>query len=186
MASQVAAVTPFRGVINFFDSIGLFDVVLPFLLVFTLVFALMEKVGLFGKNKKNIHVIVALVAAAFVVAQPDIVFLIRGFIPNVSMFILIILMGLLVMGMFGLTGDTKWSWGIAVIVAVVAILWSLSAATSAYYLPFYDLLTSQDIAWLIAIGVFILVIWLIVKEPGDKTKPNKLWDGFWKNIGGVK
>ena len=174
----------FGGMFNWFGSMGGFDIILPFLLVFTLIFALMEKVKLFGDKKKNVHVIVAFVAAAFVVAQPDIVFLIRGFIPNVSMFILIILMGLLVMGMFGLTGDTKWSWGIAVIVAVVAILWSLSAATSAYYLPFYDLLTSQDIAWLIAIGVFILVIWLIVKEPGDKNKPNKFLDWFGEKIQG--
>ncbi len=174
----------FGGMFNWFGSMGGFDVILPFLLVFTLIFALMEKVKLFGDKKKNVHVIVAFVAAAFVVAQPDIVFLIRGFIPNVSMFILIILMGLLVMGMFGLTGDTKWSWGFAVIVAVVAILWSLSAATSAYYWPFYDLLTSQDIAWLIAIGVFILVIWLIVKEPGDKNKPNKFWDWASEKIQG--
>ena len=176
----------FGWMLSWFESVGGFDVILPFLLVFTLVFALMEKVKLFGDKRKNIHVIVAFVAAAFVVAQPDIVFLIRGFIPNVSMFILIILMGLLVMGMFGLTGDTKWSWGIAIIVAVVVIIWSLSAATSAYYWPFYDILTSQDIAWLIAIGVFILVMWLIVKEPGDNNKPSKFAENFWKKITGEK
>ena len=90
------------------------------------------------------------------------------------------------MGMFGLTGDTKWAWGIAIIVAVVVIIWSLSAATSAYYWPFYDILTSQDIAWLIAIGVFILVMWLIVKEPGDNNKPSKFAENFWKKITGEK
>lgn len=172
----------FGWMFSWFAGVGGFDIILPFLLIFTIVFALMEKVQLFGEKKKNVHVIVALVAAAFVIAQPEIVFLIQGFIPNVSMFILIILMGLLVMGMFGLKGDTKWPWGIAVIVAVVVILWSLSAATSAYYWPFFDILTSQDIAWLIAIGVFILVMWLIVKEPGNPDKPGKLLEKFWKKI----
>lgn len=174
----------FGWMLSWFEGMGGFDVILPFLLVFTLLFALMEKVKLFGEKRRNIHVIVALIAAAFVVAQPDVVYLIRGFIPSVSMWILIILMGLLVMGMFGLTGDTKWSWGIAVIIAVVVILWSLSAATNAYYWPFYNLLTEQDIAWLIAIGVFILVIWLIVKEPGNKDRPTKFSENFWKKITG--
>ena len=40
--------TPFREVIEFFDSIGLFDVVLPFLLVFTIVFAILEKTKVLG------------------------------------------------------------------------------------------------------------------------------------------
>lgn len=163
------------GAVYWFENIGGFDVILPFLLVFTLVFALMEKVKLFGEKRKNVHVIVALVAGFLVVSQPDLVYLIQGFIPRVSMTILIILMGLLVMGMFGLKGEKfeGWGLGVAVIIAVVAILWSLSAATSAYYWPLYDILTPQDIAWLIAIGVFILVMWLIVKEPKAETDVGK-------------
>ena len=176
----------FGGMFSWFEGVGGFDIILPFLLVFTLIFALMEKVKLFGDSKKNVHVIVALVAAAFVVAQPDIVFLIQGFIPRVSMFILVILMGLLIIGMFGLKGEkfSGWPLGVAVLIAIVAIIWSLSAATSIYYWPFFDILTSQDIAWLIAIGVFILVIWLIVKEPGKKEENSKFFESLRKGLGG--
>jgi len=169
------------GVVYWFESIGGFDFILPFLLVFALVFALMDKAKLFG-DKRNINVIVALVAAFFVISQPQFVYFIQGFIPRVSMFILVILMGLLLLGMFGLTGDTKWPWGIAVIVAVVGILWSLSAATGAYYWPLSGFITGQDIAWLISLGVFILVIWLIVKEPSNPNKPSKFLENFWKKI----
>jgi len=175
------------GLVYGFESIGGFDVILPFLLVFTLVFALMEKVKLFGETKKNVHVIVALVAAFFVVAQPNLVYLIQGFIPRVAMFIIVLLMGLLVMGMFGLKGEkvVGWPLGLAVVIAIFAILWSLSAATGAYYWPLYNILTSQDIAWLISLGVFILVIWLIVKEPGDGNKPkSKFLEGLRKDLGG--
>jgi len=41
-------VSAFRGVVDFFGEIGLFDVVLPFLLVFTVVFAILEKTKVFG------------------------------------------------------------------------------------------------------------------------------------------
>jgi len=40
--------SPFRNTLDFFDNIGIFDVVLPFLLVFTIVFALLERTKVFG------------------------------------------------------------------------------------------------------------------------------------------
>ena len=39
--------TPFREILEFFTRIGVFDVVLPFLLVFTIVFALLERTKVF-------------------------------------------------------------------------------------------------------------------------------------------
>src|SRR3989338_6986549 len=61
--------TPFRQVIEFFDTIGLFDVVLPFLLVFTIVFAILEKTKVLGTEeidgkkytKKNLNAIASFV-----------------------------------------------------------------------------------------------------------------------------
>ena len=40
----------FRGAIEFFDKIGVYDVILPFLLVFTIVFAILEKTKVFGTD----------------------------------------------------------------------------------------------------------------------------------------
>ena len=63
--------TQFREIINFFDNIGIFDVVLPFLLVFTIVFALLERTKVFGVEdiegkkytKKNLNSVAAFVIA---------------------------------------------------------------------------------------------------------------------------
>ena len=41
----------FRGTLDFLAEIGIFDGVLPFLLVFTIVFALLEKTKVFGTEK---------------------------------------------------------------------------------------------------------------------------------------
>jgi len=38
----------FRGTLEFFGEIGMYDVVLPFLLVFTIVYAILEKTRIFG------------------------------------------------------------------------------------------------------------------------------------------
>ena len=51
---------------DFFQSLerwGLTDIMLPFLLVFVLVFAVLEKTAVLGADKKNFNVIVALVLA---------------------------------------------------------------------------------------------------------------------------
>src|SRR3989338_8886122 len=73
--------TPFRQVIEFFDTIGLFDVVLPFLLVFTIVFAILEKTKVLGTEdiegkkytKKNLNAIASFVMAFLVVASSELV-----------------------------------------------------------------------------------------------------------------
>ena len=73
--------TPFRQVLDFFDSIGLFDVVLPFLLVFTIVFAILEKTKVLGQEeiegkkytKKNLNAIAAFSIAFLVIASSQLV-----------------------------------------------------------------------------------------------------------------
>ena len=65
----MADTTGFRGVIVFLEKLGVYDVVLPFLLVFTIVFAILEKTRVLGTDdidgkpwpKKNLNAVVAFV-----------------------------------------------------------------------------------------------------------------------------
>ena len=55
--------------IKFLDNLGLWDVVIPFILVFTLVYAVLEKVKIFktkdGDPKRQIHAMIALIITSF-------------------------------------------------------------------------------------------------------------------------
>lgn len=70
-----------RGVLGFFVDIGIYDVVLPFLLVFTIVFAIFDKTKVLGVDiidgekypKKNLNAIVAFTIAFFVIASAQLV-----------------------------------------------------------------------------------------------------------------
>ena len=70
-----------RGVLGFFVDIGIYDVVLPFLLVFTIVFAIFDKTKVLGVDiidgekypKKNLNAIVAFTIAFFVIASAKLV-----------------------------------------------------------------------------------------------------------------
>ena len=100
--------TPFRDVLDFFDDIGLFDVVLPFLLVFTIVFALLERTKVFGVEdidgkkytKKNLNSVAAFVIAFLVVASSRLVEIITEVSSNFVVILFGIVLFLLLVGSF--------------------------------------------------------------------------------------
>ena len=81
----------FSGVISFFDKIGVYDIILPFLLVFTIVFAILEKTKILGTEKigdrevtkKNLNSMVAFVMAFLVIASARLVAVINEVMANV-------------------------------------------------------------------------------------------------------
>ena len=169
----------FTDFMSWFEGIGGFDIILPFLLVFTIVFAVFDHVKILG-GKKNINVILSIILAFFLVAQQDLVAIIQAFLPRVSMLVLTLIMVLLVAGTFGFGFGENWQ-GLSVIIAIIAVVWALGASVG-WNVPALDWFTDQDVAILLIIGVFILVIWFIVKEPGDGSGGNwgKFWEGFKK------
>jgi len=100
--------TPFREIINFFNDIGVFDVVLPFLLVFTIVFALLERTKVFGTekidgkeySKKNLNSAAAFVMAFLVVASSRLVEIITEVSSKFVVLLLLIVLFLLLVGSF--------------------------------------------------------------------------------------
>lgn len=104
----MAAEPAFRGVIEFFGRMGIYDVVLPFLLVFTIVFAILEKTRVLGTEeiegkkytKKNLNAIVAFVVAFLVVASTKLVAVINEVLANIVLLLLLAVFFLLLVGSF--------------------------------------------------------------------------------------
>lgn len=98
----------FDDAIVFLDNIGIYDVVLPFLLVFVIVYALLEKTRVFGTeevdgkqvSRKNLNSMVAFVIAFLVVASSSLVAIISQFAANVVLLLLISISFLLLVGSF--------------------------------------------------------------------------------------
>ena len=98
----------FRSVLSFFTDIGIYDVILPFLLVFTIVFAILEKTKVLGTEeiegkkytKKNLNSMVAFVMAFLVVASAQLVRIINETMANIVLLLLISVSFLLLIGSF--------------------------------------------------------------------------------------
>lgn len=128
--------TALGNAIDFLTAFGFFDVVLPFLLVFTVTFGVLEKSNLFGVGKKNLNAMIAFSVGFLVVAATQITAAIQASIPQVA-FMLIILISLLMLvgSLMGpqvagldfwstLHKYVKWPMGIIIGVSILAIFFS--------------------------------------------------------------
>ncbi len=172
----------FQDIIYRLEYYGLSDVLLPFLLIFTIVFAVMQKTQPLGE-KKQFNIIIALVLALAVVIphvlgyyppEGDIIKIINSALPNVSIVLVAIVMLLLIVGLFG--GKAGWGsslsgWVAFVAFIVVVFIFANAANWFNYWPNWLSWLADSDTqALLVVIGVFALIIWFITKEPKDDSK----------------
>ena len=156
------------------EQFGLLDAILPFILIFAIIFTVLRKTNVLG-DKKNIHMLVALVLALLVVmphvlgtypAGQDVVSIINTALPNVSLVIVIIVAALILVGIF--VPNFSPGGGIGGILAIgslVAIVYIFGLAGGWWTSGSLGFLSNPDIQVLIVIVlVFALVIFLITSE----------------------
>ncbi len=173
------------------QSWGFLDVVLPFILVFTIVFAALQKTRILGQDKKQFNVIVALVMAASVIFPHitgayvgwigfDPVDVINSSLPQVSVILVAIIMVLLIIGVFGnevdFAGTSLSGW--IVLLSFVAVALIFGSATGWIQLPNWlgFLMDSQVESLVIMILVFGLIIWFVTKDDSKKQEGPGWWE----------
>ena len=184
----------FQDLIFRLEALGFADVLLPFILIFTVIFAIMQKTEVLGKGKKNFNVAIAFVIALGVIIphvlgtyppNGDVVEIINQALPNVSIVIIGVLMVMLILGIFGKTWPehNKISSGVLILaIAVVAYIFGLAADWWTYLPTWLYWLNNPDTqALLILILVFGIIVAYITKEDDDSSSFGKsLGEGFEK------
>jgi len=182
--------SPFRDTITFFDTLGLFDVVLPFLLVFTIVFAILEKTKVLGTEeiggkkytKKNLNAIAAFSLAFLVVASSQLVEIITTVSSNAVVVLFLAVLFMLLVGVFYKEGDPVYLQGgwkttfmILVFIAIIGIF--LDAIKTSDGRTWLEALTSfsgsgsnELVGAIVLLIIIVLFIAYAVKDP---TKPVK-------------
>src|SRR3989344_2533900 len=104
--------SPLGQAVEFLQDFGFFDVVLPFLLTFTLTFAILEKTQILGTTKvgkkddqetipnKNLNAMVSFVFGLLVVATANVVRAINESLPNIVLLVVISVSFLILIGTF--------------------------------------------------------------------------------------
>lgn len=172
------ASTLLGNVLEFLKQLGVYDVLLPFLLVFTIVFAILERTRIFGTEKidnqeypkKNLNAMAAFVISFLVIASSQLVAAITQISSQMVLVLFLVVFSLLLVGAFyeegkigkeGFREDKfKQVFMIVIFLAVLFIFLNALTYKNKSWLEFgYDFL--RENITIPAIGSILLVIFII-------------------------
>ncbi len=187
-----------NSMIGLMDKFGIGDIVLPFLLVFTLVFAILEKTKVLGVEKvgnqiytrKNLNAMMAFVIAFFVVMSNQLVKVIMQTTSNVVLLLLISILFLMLIGSLQSESEegislegTKWKTLFEVLMflgLVVVFLSALKTSSGQSWLEVlwssstgivHSVLSTQVFEMVAFVGVIFGVLYYLIK--GDTPRVPK-------------
>lgn len=142
------------------------DIIFPFLLIFVLIFAILDRTKILGEDKRQINALVSLAIALIFLSFSRAVGVVKNLIPFVAVFAVIILVFLILYGFIASDKEglkipvgMKIAGGIVILIAlVIAVL----IATSSWN-KFVELLTggskiTTSIIFIVIIGAAVAVI----------------------------
>ncbi|RME54178.1 hypothetical protein D6777_04600 [Candidatus Woesearchaeota archaeon] len=168
--------------VQFLIDFGFFDVILPFLLVFTVVFGILEKTKIFGTEKvgdkefakKNINSMIAFVIAFFTIAAKEVVMALQLSLPKVALTLIIVVCFMLLAGSFmsdkefSFENRKGWKITLTFIMFIAIILIFLDAF--GWLTPIIDWIVFDESVLLVPLVTLAVVIGTIVFVVGGKPK----------------
>ena len=188
------------NVLLYLERYGLTDVIIPFLVIFTILFAVLSRVQIFGSNNgqnKKFNVVIALSITLLSIIphvtgtyrELDIVQIINTTFPQIALIISTIVMVLILVGVVG-GGKTAERSPIVSIITVLSIVLiavifgrALWPGYTPYWLGFLDDPGLQ--ATLLTLLGFGLVVWFVTSEPptsGTGGSTTKKWHDIFKEL----
>ena len=149
---------------------GFYEFLLPFLLMFTVVFAILEETKLFGTDddghsRKNINAVIALILGLLITSQFEVVAKLQYFLPRISLYIIISLMVLILIGLFA--GDIRHGFGGVLLILVSLIALVLTFAALAPLMGFeVTYWLQQNWQTLLVIIIILIIIFAVIKSGG--------------------
>ncbi len=195
----------FEDFINSLERTGINDVLLPFFLIFIIIFSVLEKTKILGEGKRNLNIGLAFIFGLLVVIPHvtgsfpsglDPVEVINRALPSVSLVVVAVIALLILIGVFAhdrvMLGLTAPGWvGLFSIIAIVFIFGSAAGWWQTGFLDtLQNLFGSDALAILIMILVFGIVIAFITGGDGHGEKAGAAkkigieWDKLFGGGGG--
>lgn len=165
----------FTDVIAGLEKAGFYEVALPFILIFTIVFAVLQKIKLFGAESKKFNAVFALVMAFLVVRTPVVVEIMNQFLPQVSLIALVIIVVLLLVGIVfkpeaeGFSGLFGVLTAIVVLITLGIVFFNSSDALGISLPDWLVDFATQDWRLILGIAIFMWFIAWITSDPAQGT-----------------
>lgn len=200
---MVASAFQFDNFVRMLD-VWRVEVLLVFLLVFVIIYAVLQKTRILGEGKKNLNIVVAVVVGLLVVLphvtgrfppNADPVIIISDALPSVSIVLVAIIFLLVMIGVFGqehvFLGMSMPGWIAFVSFAVIVIIFGGAAGWWSGYFgnTLEQFFGTESIAIVIMLLIFgVVIAWITSdsKESEDRSTFKRMGIDFSKLFGGGK
>ncbi len=148
--------------LNILEGVGLYNVIIPLILVFVIVWGVLERVQIFGGRSKSINPLIALVFAFLFVRSQVFVGIVNQFLPKVGIYLIILMGFMILIGIVG--GRAVWTnvpFYIIVVLSILAVFGSVFTSLPGYRglgLNFLEGLSAADISAIVLLAVLLIVV----------------------------
>lgn len=165
------------------EAWGITSALLPFLLIFILIFAILQRIAIFereaGKPDRRINGLIAFAISALVVIphitgtypqEMDPINIINNFLPSVSILLVAVFVVLILLGLVGKKIPTLAIWLVAIVALIILFLVIIKAAFPAFAPQWWLTLSPGTQVTVIAILTVGLIIWFATREREEPEK----------------
>jgi len=158
------------------QSFGVYDVILPMILIFAIMYAILSKIQVFGKGNQRVNMVVALILS-FLILLPEhgIVDRLNTYLPRFTFIIILVVTGLILLGLLGVNveqGLSRWLFFIFLILSLAGLVIVNSDLIPQSYSLRYFL---EDNAWTIGVIAAIIVVIALIVGVGEGTKGGRAY-----------
>lgn len=148
------------------ENLGFFDIVLPFLLAFAVVYGILTYMKIFGTDKA-VHVIIAVVIGLLAIRFPFYSAFLSEISPRLGVGLTVLLTALILLGLFAQTkGRSAILW---ILFALGGIIFLVILVQTGSVLGFIGAgyFSQEAIGWLVMVAVLIGIIVAVVSSKGE-------------------
>ena len=168
------------------ENLGFFQFILPFLLIFAIVFGILSYMRIFG-DQKAVHVIIALVLGLLAIRLPFFSAFLSEVTPRLGVGLVVLLALLILTGLFtpdASRGTLGWILlGVGTVIFIIVAVQTFNALSYFGYAGFFS--SSEIIGWVVMVALLIGVIVAVVAGKGGGTHSKGLAP-LWEAITGEK
>ena len=167
------------------QAIGIFDVLLPFILLFAIIFAILQKTKALG-GRNGIDAVVAMAIGFFVIINPFVNEVLKVILSNMAIAIIVLVALMLLLGLvWGKQKMKVWNF-IGGFIGLAIFIWILGRVADYYemYYPgtmiFSQMWWAENLPWIIPLLIILIFAIIVISSGGEEKKTP--FQEIWKSL----